>query len=337
MTKMSSRSDLLQMQNLMHHRSSSPPSLLLLLLLISTIITKDTNAFTSATKISRRLNVGATFKLASVSNNNNDNDNLTPQELKITLLDRIKTLRSIKDRDGDFDINFGVKGGEINKKSRAPQKVDYYSISSDAGKAADAVISTAELLSKKYNLTVNEPTLYLGDKMQGQLAPLHGEWKLLFTTAADATFSKNSTRGYATVKNVVDATRGRITNVIDFPNNEEKPPLLKQLNVIIAATAMSKNRVELRFRYAKAVLTRFFCFKYQWNLYIPVPSPFITRIIVLLSRLIKFGKGTKKSVPPRAYFDIVYLDDQLRIHRTGEDNLFVQARDTWLEAKPLLA
>ena len=71
---------------------------LLLLLLLSTIITKETNAFTSATSISRRLNVGATFKLASVSNNNNDNDNLTPQELKITLLDHIKTLRSIKDQ-----------------------------------------------------------------------------------------------------------------------------------------------------------------------------------------------------------------------------------------------
>jgi hypothetical protein len=169
------------------------------------------------------------------------------------------------------------------------------------------------------------------------MAPLNGEWKLLFTTAADATFSKNSTRGYAKVKNVVDATRGRITNVIDFTNNDEKkPPLLKQLNVIIAATAISKNRVELRFRYAKAVLTRLFGLKYQWNLYIPVPSPFITRIIVLLSRLIKFGQGTKKTVP-RAYFDVVYLDDQLRIHRTGEDNLFVQAKDTWLEARPLLA
>jgi hypothetical protein len=326
---------------IMMQRRLSTLSLLLLLLLLSTIITKDTNAFTS-TKISQRLNVGATVKLASslllsASNNNDDYLTTTTQELKNTLLEHIKTLRSIKDRDGDFDINFGVKGGEINRKSRAPQKVDYYSISSDAGKAADAVITTAELLAKKYNLTANEPTLYLGDKIQGQMAPLNGEWKLLFTTAADATFSKNSTRGYATVKNVVDATRGRITNVIDFTNNDEKkPPLLKQLNVIIAATAINKNRVELRFRYAKAVLTRIFGLKCQWNLYIPVPSPFITRIIVLLSRLIKFGQGTKKTVP-RAYFDVVYLDDQLRIHRTGEDNLFVQAKDTWLEARPLLA
>ena len=31
--------------------------------------------------------------------------------------------RSIKERDGDFSIDFGVKGGEIDKKSRAPQKV----------------------------------------------------------------------------------------------------------------------------------------------------------------------------------------------------------------------
>jgi hypothetical protein len=84
---------------------------LLPLLLLSTIITKDTNAFTS-TKISQRLNVGATVKLASSlllsasDNNNDDYLTTTTQELKNTLLEHIKTLRSIKDRDGDFDINF---------------------------------------------------------------------------------------------------------------------------------------------------------------------------------------------------------------------------------------
>ena len=169
-----------------------------------------------------------------------------------------------------------------------------------------------------------------------------GTWKLLFTTAADATFSKNSTRGYATAQNVVDASRGRITNVVDFApiyGEDGKivgEPALKQLNVVIAATAVGKSRVELRFRYAKAVLTKFFGWKRRWNLYIPVPAPFITRIIVLVSRIVRFGRGTKKVVP-NAYFDVLYLDDQLRIHRTGEDNLFVQAKDTWAEARPFLA
>lgn len=233
-----------------------------------------------------------------------------------------------------------MKGGEIDAKSRAPQKVNYYSISVDAGRAADAVVVAAESLAS-CNPT-EEPALYLGDKERGHLSPLGGTWKLLFTTAADATFSKNSTRGYATAQNVVDASRGRITNVVDFApiyGEDGKivgEPALKQLNVVIAATAVGKSRVELRFRYAKAVLTKFFGWKRRWNLYIPVPAPFITRIIVLVSRIVRFGRGTKKVVP-KAYFDVLYLDDQLRIHRTGEDNLFVQAKDTWAEARPFLA
>ena len=88
-------------------------------------------------------------------------------------------------------------------------------------------METAEQLAK--NNPTEEPTLYLGDKEKGEQSPLNGEWKLLFTTAADATFSKNSTRGDAKVKNVVDASRGRITNVIDFPSRNGAEPLLKQL------------------------------------------------------------------------------------------------------------
>ena len=67
-----------------------------------------------------------------------------------------------------------------------------------------------------------------------------------------------------------------------------------------------------------------------------LPAPFITRLIVFFSRMFRFGRKEKK-VPPKAYFDVLYLDDQLRIHRTREDNLFVQAKDTWKEAKPFLA
>lgn len=223
---------------------------------------------------------------------------------------------------------------EIDKKSRAPQKVNFYSISDDAGKAADAVMETAQQLAN--NNPTEEPTKYLGDKENGDKSPLNGEWKLLFTTAADATFSKNSTRGAATAKNVVDASRGRITNVIDFALKNGTEPVLKQLNVVIAAKATGKSRVELRFRYVKAELTKFFGWKKQWNLYIPVPAPFITRCIVFLNRILRFGRKGKKT-PPKAYFDVLYLDDQLRIHKTGEDNMFVQAKDSYDEAKPFLA
>ena len=56
---------------------------------------------------------------------------------------------------------------------------------------------------------------------------------------------------------------------------------------------------------------------------------------MLFYRLFSFGKKSAKK-PPQAYFDVMYLDDDLRIHKTGEDNLFVQARESWSEAKPFL-
>lgn len=262
-------------------------------------------------------------------------DNQT-SALKKKLLTSIKNLRTLQERDGDFSIDFGVKGGELDKKSRAPQKVDFYSISDDVGNAADEVMEVASQLAE-CNPT-NEPTKYFGDKTNGGNSPLDGTWRLLFTTAADATFSKSSKRGAATAKNVVDASKGRITNVIDFATLEDgTEPLLKQLNVVIGAKSAGKSRVELQFKYAKAVLTKFFLWKRRWSLYIPVPAPFITRLIVLFSRILKFGRQGEVKVPPKAYFDVLYLDEDLRIHKTGEDNLFVQASPAWEEAQPFLS
>jgi hypothetical protein len=176
----------------------------------------------------------------------------------------------------------------------------------------------------------------------------------LFSTAADANFDKknkkNSTsasskkgasdggRGAATVQNIVNATMGTITNVIDFLDNDDgTEPVLKQINVVIAATAVSKKRVALQFKYAKLLFTKFFFFKKRWSLYIPVPGPFITRCIVFVSRIIRFGrkKDSTKTVP-KAYFDVMYLDQDLRIHKTGEDNVFVQGREKWSASKLLL-
>jgi hypothetical protein len=254
--------------------------------------------------------------------------------LKETLVAAILEFRDLKDRDGDVIVDFGVKGGELNSTSQAPQKIDFYSISKEVGDKAQQVISICEQLSEVS--PISDPTRFLGDSVHGQEAPLNGPWKSLFTTAADANFSKKSKRGGAKAQNIVDAAKGTITNVIDFYTKDDgTEPLLKQLNVVIKATAASSKRVELQFKYAKAILTKLFFFKLRWTLYIPVPGPFITRCIVFLSRIVKFGKGGVKKVP-KGYFDVLYLDDDLRVHRTGEDNIFVQGRDTWGAAKKLL-
>mmetsp|Transcript_13640 Transcript_13640/g.27795 ORF Transcript_13640/g.27795 Transcript_13640/m.27795 type:complete len:326 (-) Transcript_13640:93-1070(-) len=290
--------------------------------------------------ISPALPISKNFRSFSSTRSSESSECSSPDNqtsaLKKELLTNIKNLRSLQERDGDFSIDFGVKGGELDKKSRAPQKVDFYSISDDVGNAADEVMGVASQLAE-CNPT-NEPTIYFGDKTNGGNSPLDGTWRLLFTTAADATFSKSSKRGAATAKNVVDASKGRITNVIDFATLEDgTEPLLKQLNVVIGAKSAGKSRVELQFKYAKAVLTKFFFWKRQWSVYIPVPAPFITRSIVFFSRILKFGRQGEVKVPPKAYFDVLYLDEDLRIHKTGEDNLFVQASPAWEEAQPFLS
>jgi hypothetical protein len=213
----------------------------------------------------------------------------------------------------------------LNAKTRAPRNLaegrGFYAISDDVGHAADQVFRAIDelvpLSPSKF------PTEFFGSK-NGQQCPLHGSWKLLFTTAADASFSPNSTRGDAEASNVVDAVKKTITNVIDFaPRSDGKPATLEQLKVKLTASASSKTRIDLNFKYVKARITRIFglpLFGKRLTLILPVPGPFFTKILCFLRRV---------KEPPKAFFEVLYIDSELRIHKTGEGNLFVQARPDW--------
>ena len=282
------------------------------------------------------------FPALSMVSDGRAGSNSNVETLKEILVNKIKEFRKLKERDGDVSIDFGVKGGELNSTSRAPQKIDFYTISKDVGDKANEILEVCEQLSKCIPKEQDILDKEDDDDTTYTLSKLNGPWKSLFTTAADANFNKNSTRGGAKVQNVVNSTKGTITNVIDFEPKEDSDtgesiePTLKQLNVVIKAIPLSSRRVELQFKYAKLVFTRFFMLKRRWSLYIPVPAAFITRCIVFVSRILKFGrkKGVKKV--PKAYLDLMYLDADLRIHKTGEDNIFVQVRDTWELTKPLI-
>ena len=83
------------------------------------------------------------------NNNKNDDDGITAtkaKSLKDDLIQKITEFRELKIRDGDVSIDFGVKGGELNSTSRAPQKVDFYGISKDVGDKASEIISVCEEL-----------------------------------------------------------------------------------------------------------------------------------------------------------------------------------------------
>jgi hypothetical protein len=266
--------------------------------------------------------------------------------LKTELLENIATLKRLQVEDGTIDVDFGVKGGEIDEKSRAPKKLDFYTVSERVGTAADSIFATVSELSK-INPTATS-TEGLGDWSYNSdddpsvpPPPLDGAWNLLFSTAADASFSKNSTRGDATASNIVDARAGKITNVIKFaPNVDEEtgietPKAVSELRVKLSATPEGPNRVNLVFKYVAVKFTKFFFLPIRWTLYIPVPGPTLGKFVIGLSNLKRWLLRKKKQPKrelPKAFFDVLFLDKDLRVHKTGEDNLFIQARPEWKAA-----
>ena len=57
-------------------------------------------------------------------------------------------------------------------------------------------------------------------------------------------------------------------------------------------------------------------FGLRTTLTLPVPGPFLTRILFAF----------RKKEPPKAIVDFLFLDDELRVQRTNQGNIFVQRR-----------
>mmetsp|Transcript_84502 Transcript_84502/g.139841 ORF Transcript_84502/g.139841 Transcript_84502/m.139841 type:complete len:244 (+) Transcript_84502:1-732(+) len=235
---------------------------------------------------------------------------------KAGLLKAIDAFNAATAADGVPGVDFGVKGGELDKKTRAPRDLyaagAYKAVSPRVGAAADAVMGAVE--SMEAANPTPRPTEYFGTK-EGVKCPLHGGWSNIFTTAADAVFSEKSERGAANVYNEVDGVSGRTTNVIEFLPVGAKP--VSSLRVRLKATAVSEKRVEFIFRWVKVRLNRFFGLPIKFTIIIPVPGPFLTKILCFFRRV---------KTPPPAFFDVLYLDSDLRVHRTGQGNVFVQRR-----------
>ena len=178
---------------------------------------------------------------------------------KAELLRSVEAYAEAIAADGIPSVDFGVAGGELDRKTRAPRDLAkagaFYAVSDRVGLAADQVLAAVDAVAIE-NPTA-EPTRSLGT-CNGESCPLHGTWRNIFTTAADAVFSPDSRRGGANVSNIIDAVKGRITNVIDFlprdhpafhaTRQKGNPPPLASLRVRLSATATSTNRVELIFR-----------------------------------------------------------------------------------------
>eukprot|EP00438_Fugacium_kawagutii_P022157 Skav235755 [mRNA] locus=scaffold803:182727:196874:+ [translate_table: standard] len=127
----------------------------------------------------------------------------------------------LPDTSATLGMSSGLKCGELNEEDRAPSNLAtsgaFRRASAALGDAADAVLARVEALR---GAGAPEPLRWprgrqgsggWGGACHGKVGgwfntpngtncPLHGAWRLRFTTAADATFTRNSSRGTAKVR-----------------------------------------------------------------------------------------------------------------------------------------
>lgn len=81
--------------------------------------------------------------------------------------------------------------------------------------------------------------------------------------------------------NIVNAKKGKITNVIKFARKDDgTPKAVDKLRVKLSAKAEGPNRIDLTFKYVAVKLTKFLFIPIHWTLYIRVPSPTISKFII---------------------------------------------------------
>jgi hypothetical protein len=193
------------------------------------------------------------------------------------------------------------------------------------------VLSLVEELAK-LNPT-DCPTLGLaGYKQQaGKKSPLNGPWRLLFTNAKDAEAPARTEKGAdepfgdsvasgveVTTGQRIDAVKGECVNFISLESSTSDKRPFDELEITIKMTPLSDTRVRLDFLKGRVQNAR-------------APLPFLKDVTfnfppATVSDFVARLRGQDPNVEPQAYFDILYIDDELRAHRTGEGKVFVQAR-----------
>jgi len=191
------------------------------------------------------------------------------------------------------------------------------------------ILSLVEELSLLNPTAVATKGLLGYSDASGSSAPLNGAWRLLYTNAKDAEAPARTERNsdakfgdeVATSVDVktgqrINAATGECVNFIKL-SGDKKP--FDQLEITIKMTPLSDSRVRLDFLKGKVLNEKAplpFLRDFNFNFPPPGVSDFVAKL-----------RGMDPNVEPQAYFDILYIDQQMRAHRTGEGKIFVQMRD----------
>lgn len=144
---------------------------------------------------------------------------------------------------------------------------------------------------------------------------LTGTWRLLFTTGADATFKKTKSTGKAVTFQKIDAKGGYFVNSVDFPFASDNK--LKGFRVVVKGKRLSDNEVQLKFRRVKLLRRS----RFLRTLVIPLPPSGLLRAVARWA-----SRGKAQLSNRGAGFQMLYLDDDLRMHKTFDGQYFVQQR-----------
>lgn len=148
--------------------------------------------------------------------------------------------------------------------------------------------------------------------------PLDGRWALRFTTAPDATFKPSFKLGNATTTQTVDSKLGTFTNEIDFDGSGTSK--LLGLRVIVDGRPVEgTNEVQLQFR--KVTLLRRSKFPRLFGK-LSARIPTISSLSAL-ARLFRINGGLRTSRPTKT---ILFVDDNMRIHKSSTGAYFVQSK-----------
>jgi hypothetical protein len=190
------------------------------------------------------------------------------------------------------------------------------------------VIALVEELSRLNPTSIPTKGLLRYNGEEPSKAPLNGKWKLLYTNAKDAEApartKKNPQKAFGNevaegiqVKTGqrINASTGECINFIQLVG--EKRPF-DQLEITIQMTPLSDRRVRLDFLRGRALNEKALPFLRDFRFNFPPPA-----VNDLFARI----RGKDPNLEPQTYFDLLYVDDDFRAHKTGEGKYFVQRRD----------
>mmetsp|Transcript_10133 Transcript_10133/g.11836 ORF Transcript_10133/g.11836 Transcript_10133/m.11836 type:complete len:215 (+) Transcript_10133:98-742(+) len=143
---------------------------------------------------------------------------------------------------------------------------------------------------------------------------LDGEWKLEFTTAPAQEVPDESATNIKTYQ-TIDAAEGIIYNVIDRGLPE------KGLKIAVGAEPTRKDRVALDFRTIEALSDTF-----PKKVVIRFPPRNLVKAVFKAGKFFKGEPFDEIEFKEIGHFDVLFLDDDLRIQRNSEGNLFINSR-----------